>query len=348
MSDKSEEPTPQRLRKAREDGDSGISAQLGASLSFLAAIAVLPAAVAYVADASATDLRSRIAQAALNSPAATIDPGALGAAVLSGALPLLACVAAVAAVASFVQSGGAIATGKLTPKLDRLNFIQGFAGLFSKARLFSVARAVVLATFVVYLAWATLRDHAADFANLAGRTAYVGLLSSEITLSLMKKVAAVGVALGLVDLVVTRTSWKKKLMMSKDEIKREHKESDGDPQMKAARERAHHEMLAAAAIGNVRTATVVVVNPTHIACALRYDEKEGDDAPVVVATGEGELAERIMQAARDYGVPILRDVPLARALHELEIGDQIPEALYEAVAAVLREAWDEGQPGVVK
>ncbi len=341
MSDKTEEPTPQRLRKARDEGDSGISAQLGASLSFLALLALLPAAVAHLADTTATDLRSRIAQASLPSPSAVVDAGALGTSVLSGALPLLACAAAVAAVAAVVQSGGAIATKKLTPKLERLNFIQGFAGLFAKARLFSVARSAVVALIVLYLAWAALRDHAADFANLAGRASYVGLLSSEVTLSLLRKVAGIGVALGFLDLVVTRTSWKKKLMMSKDEIKREHKESEGDPQMKAARERAHHEMLAAAAIGNVKTATVVVVNPTHIACALRYDEKEGDLAPVVVATGEGELAERIMQAARDYGVPILRDVPLARALHELEIGDQIPEALYEAVAAILREAWDD-------
>jgi flagellar biosynthesis protein FlhB len=186
-----------------------------------------------------------------------------------------------------------------------------------------------------------MRDHAADFVSLAGRTSYVALLSSDVTLSLMKKVAAIGLALGLVDLLVTRTSWKKKLMMSKDDIKREHKESEGDPETKAARERARHEMLASAAIGNVKTASVVVVNPTHIACALRYDEKEGDEAPVVVASGEGDMAQRIMQAARDYGVPILRDVPLARALHELEIGDQIPEALYEAVAAILREAWDD-------
>ena len=341
MSDKTEEPTPQKLRKAKEEGDSGISPQLGAALSFLALLAVLPAAVSHMGEAVATDLRSRISQASLPSPSASIDPAELANAVLAASLPLLACAAAVSAVASFVQSGGAIATKKLTPKLERLNFIQGFAGLFSKQRLFSVARAMVLAAVVVYLAWGTFRDHAGDFVNLAGRAGYVGLLSGEVTLSLMKKVAGIGLALALVDVLVTRTSWKKKLMMTKDEIKREHKESEGDPQMKAARERAHHEMLASAAVGNVRTATVVVVNPTHIACALRYDEKEGDEAPVIVASGEGELAERIKQAARDYGVPVLRDVPLARALIELEIGDQIPEALYEAVAAILREAWEE-------
>ena len=341
MSEKTEEPTPQRLRKAREDGDSGISAQLGSSLSFLVVLALLPAAIGHMADTSAADLKSRIAQAGVATPSVAVDAGTLGTSVLAGALPLLLCAAAVAAVASFVQSGGTIATKKLTPKLERLNVIQGIAGLFSKQRLLSVGRSVVLALIVVYLVWSAMRDHAADFVNLSGRTSFVALLSSEVTLSLMKKVAAIGVALGLVDLLVTRTSWKKKLMMSKDEIKREHKESEGDPETKAARERARHEMLASAAIGNVKTASVVVVNPTHIACALRYDEKEGDEAPVVVASGEGDMAQRIMQAARDYGVPILRDVPLARALHELEIGDQIPEALYEAVAAILREAWDD-------
>jgi FlhB-like protein len=87
----------------------------------------------------------------------------------------------------------------------------------------------------------------------------------------------------------------------------------------------------------------VVVNPTHLACALKYAEDE-DGAPVVVASGEGDLAARIIKAARDYGVPIVRDVPLARALRELEVGDVIPEALYEAVAEILRAAWEESDP----
>ena len=125
--------------------------------------------------------------------------------------------------------------------------------------------------------------------------------------------------------------------MSKDEVRREHKEAEGDPQHKAARERAYHELLAQATVANVRTASVVVVNPTHLACALRYDEKEGDEAPVVVASGEGELAARIVREAEAYGVPVVRDVPLARALVELQVGEVIPEALYEAVAEVLRE-----------
>jgi type III secretion protein U len=159
-------------------------------------------------------------------------------------------------------------------------------------------------------------------------------------MSVATRVAVVGLLLAAADVVVTRASWKKKLMMTKEEVKREHKESEGDPAQKAARERAHHELLASATVGNVKNASVVIVNPTHIACALRYDEAGGDEAPVVVASGRGELAARIIEAAHQYGVPVLRDVPLARALAELEIGDAIPEALYEAVAEILREAYE--------
>ena len=132
--------------------------------------------------------------------------------------------------------------------------------------------------------------------------------------------------------------------MSKDEVRREHKDSEGDPQVKAARERAYHDMMAQATIANVRAASVVVVNPTHLACALRYEAGqggEGDAAPVVVACGEGELAQQILRAAEQWGIPVVRDVPLARALVELQVGDVIPEALYEAVAEILRDAWDE-------
>jgi len=102
-------------------------------------------------------------------------------------------------------------------------------------------------------------------------------------------------------------------------------------------------MLAAATINAVKDATVVIVNPEHLATALRYVEGE-DDAPRVVASADGELAQQIQEAARAYGIPIVRDVPVARALSELEVGDTIPEALYEAVAEILREIWEAEEP----
>jgi type III secretion protein U len=126
--------------------------------------------------------------------------------------------------------------------------------------------------------------------------------------------------------------------MTREEVKREQRESEGDPRTKEARARARDERLASAAVANVRAATIVVVDAARVACALRYDAGDGDAAPVLVASGEGDAAERIARAARDHGVPVVQDAALARRLGELAIGEAIPEALYEAVAEVLRDA----------
>ena len=339
MSDKTEQATPKKLRKAQEEGDSPISAFASQSVAFLCAAFVAPAAITALASQSAIDLRSAIAYAAEPSPAATLAPAAVATTVVLLTVPILAAAAVAAAVAAVVQSGGVVATRRLQPKLERLNFIAGFRQLFSTSRLVAIVRSALFGAAVAWFAYAALRDHAGDIARSAGRLPEAGALAGYVALGVVKRAAVLGVFLAVLDVVVTRRAWHKKLMMTKTDVKREHKESEGDPQLKAARERAHHEMLAAATVANVRRASVVIVNPVHIACALRYDEEDGDEAPVVVASGHGDLAARIVQAARAHNVPVLQDIPLARALVELEIGSAIPEALYEAVAEILREAW---------
>ena len=341
MSDKTEEATPKKLRKAQEEGDSPISAFASQSVAFLCAVAIAPAAITALAARASSDLRAAIARAGDSSVVIAFDPLPIATAVVTLTAPILLAAAVAAAVTSVVQSGGIVATKRLQPKLDRLNFFSGFAQLFSASRLVAVLRAALFGAAVAWFAYAALRDHAGDLARTTGRLPEAAALAGILALDVVKRAAILGVFLAVLDVVVTRRSWRKKLMMSKSEVKREHKESEGDPQLKAARERAHHEMLAAATVANVQKASVVIVNPVHIACALRYEEEDGDEAPVVVASGHGELAARIVDAARAYGVPVLRDIPLARALVELEVGAAIPEALYETVAEILREAWDE-------
>jgi flagellar biosynthesis protein FlhB len=170
-----------------------------------------------------------------------------------------------------------------------------------------------------------------------------GAVALAVARELLWVAGLVGIGLALLDLVATRHSWFKRLRMTKDEVKREHREAEGDPQAKAERARAHREVLAGSAVLAVRDATVVVVNPTHLATALRYEE-DADAAPRVISQGAGDLARRIIEAAHHYNVPVVRDVPVAHALRELEVGDEIPEALYEAVAEVLREVWGD-DPG---
>ena len=148
------------------------------------------------------------------------------------------------------------------------------------------------------------------------------------------KIAAVFIGIAAFDAFYQRKRYIKDNMMSKYDVKQEYKQSEGDPHMKAQRKQTHQEIASGGGAGAVKNADVVVRNPEHIAVALKYDD-EDKGAPRVVAKGERLWAEKILEAAKRYGVPIVRNVPLAQALNKLEIEEEIPEELYEAVAEVL-------------
>ncbi|HEY0469201.1 MAG TPA: EscU/YscU/HrcU family type III secretion system export apparatus switch protein [Polyangiaceae bacterium] len=331
MSDKTEQATPKRLAKARSEGDSPVSATLSQSLGFIAALSVVGGAIAL-----ATEQVGALLSAALHHPGPPASASTLARVVLSICLPVVATAAAASAAASFVQTGGALSAKKLAPSLDRLNPFTGLKNLLSWQRVVSIARALIAASLVSYFALRQLESHAPDFAASIGDARAAARLAASIAGNVAWFAAALGVALGLLDLLLARRAWFQRHRMSKDEIKREHRESEGDPALKAARRRAHQEALTGATLGALKTASVVIVNPTHLATALKYSEEE-QLAPSVIAQGQGEVAKLIVEAARAYGVPIVRDVPVARALNELEVGDEIPEVLYEAVAEILRE-----------
>ena len=333
MSDKTEQATPRRLAKARREGDSPISAALSQSVGFIAALSVVSGVVAL-----ATEQTGALLSAALRQPNEPASPATLARVILSISLPIVAVAAAASAAAGFVQTGGALSLQKLAPSLDRLNPFTGLKNLFSWQRVVGIARALLAASLVSYFALRQLAGHAPDFASSIGDAGAAATLAASVAGKVAWFAGAVGVSLGLLDLLLTRRAWFQRHRMSKDEIKREYRESEGDPAVKAARRRAHQEALTGATLGALKTASVVIVNPTHLATALKYNEEE-ELAPSVIAQGQGEMAKLIIDAARAYGVPIVRDVPVARALNELEIGDEIPEVLYEAVAEILREIW---------
>jgi flagellar biosynthesis protein FlhB len=332
MSDKTEEPTPRRLKKAREEGDSAVSSTLGQSLGFLVVLALLPALFLALAVGAGAALRSAIVSG---------HADAAGAAWLwvSLSAPVLGAAAAVSALVGFVQTGGAFTASRFAPDFSRIDPFNGFKGLFTLERAFSLARSLLAASAVGWLAWGIFRDHLSDVASSVGRSEAVATTAWLLGRRLLWGAAAVGLVLGTLDYFFVRRAWLERHRMSKDEVKREHRESEGDPEVKAARRRAHQEALAGSMIAAVKDATVLIVNPTHLATALRYQENE-DEAPTVLAHGEGELAQRLIEAAHAYNVPVVRDVPIAHALRELALGEQIPEALYEAVAEVLRELLD--------
>jgi flagellar biosynthesis protein FlhB len=339
MGEKTEEPTPKRLRKAREEGDTGASGIASQAVGFCIAVAIVPSAAQALWEHGASALRRAIHHAGDRHPTARLDPLPFALDLIALSAPIIVTTGLAGALVYGLQTGGAGAAKRLAPKLERLDVARGLRKLASGQRLFAVARSLLFAAVVGWLGVHALRAHLPDLAHGVEQLRAIPALAGDVALTVVRDAAWIGLLFGAADLWVTRRAWRGRLRMSKDEVRREAKESDGDPQMKAARERVHQEMLAEATLANVRHATVVIVNPTHVACALRYDEDAGDEAPVVVASGHGAFAARIVEAARAYGVPIVRDVPLARALVELQAGEEIPEGLYEAVAEVLREIW---------
>jgi flagellar biosynthetic protein FlhB len=341
-SDKTEEATPRKLAKAREKGDVAVSAATSQGLGFLVAVFVVPATVAATAAHASGLLR-----ATLGGRGADWSADSLVKEVVLLVSPLLVAVAATAALATVVQTGALFAPSRMSPDWSKLDPIAGLRSLVSGQRLWNVARALLAALAVGFLAFRVLEQHAADLAHSVANPAAASAVAGIAARRIARDAALIGLAVAVIDLVITRRTFRTKLKMTKAEVKREHRESEGDPQLKAARSRAHHEMLAAATINAVRDATVVIVNPEHLATALRYVDGE-DDAPKVVASGDGDLARRIQEAARAYGIPVIRDVPVARALRDLEVGDTIPEALYEAVAEILKEIYEAEESGEVE
>jgi flagellar biosynthesis protein FlhB len=342
-----EEPTPRRLRQARERGQIAASGDFTSAAGFLAAVGAVVASAGALAAALTEVMHKGLARAADEAAHQASLGGALPDALSDVArlsLPLLGAAFIAAVVVGGLQSGGLFTFSPLKPKLDKLNPLEGLKKLVSAERLQELVKAVVKMAVVVVVAWVTLLPHTTEVVRLVGappiRTA---AWTWALVGKLLFRVALAYGVIGAFDYLWQRYRWKKGLRMTREEVKREHKEDEGDPQHKAERRRLHQEILRHATVEAVRSASVIIVNPEHIAVALRWDEGELG-APEVVAKGEDLVAQQIREVAKQFGVPIYRDVALARALNELDLGDEIPEALYDAVAEVLRFVQGAGEP----
>lgn len=335
-SDKTEQPTRRRLLQATKEGDVPVSPALTQGAGLLAAAVLLPvqadAVVAFTKHAVAANLRALEPDLWLEALWSSLFLGT----------PVLLAAATSALVCGALQARGSFSAARLTPDLARLDPVAGLKRLFQLDRSFQVLRSLIVVLLVAWLSYRLIRAHLPDLIASIGALPAAFALGPTLALDLVWYAVFVALGLGAVDYLVVRRAWLARLMMSKDEVKREHREAEGDPQIKQERRRAHQRMLDGATLHAVKNATVVVINPTHYATALFYDEQESD-APRIVASGRDQLARQIIDAARAYGVPVVRDVPVAQALHQLEVGDEIPEVLYEAVAEILRQAMLEAQ-----
>ncbi len=333
---KTEKPTPRKLREARKKGQIPRSVDLVQWLTLLAATFLLPTTLERLIRRTATDFQAAIKSAATGEMGPTLAHVASSAANGAvGLVPLFGFVV-VSAIIGMAAQGGIVLTGDpLKPKWDRISPKAGFKRVFGVASLVETAKAVarlsVLAVLVATTLFAAGRDHL--LASTLSLGASTGLLLHQVVL-LLRVAALIGSVIGLGDYAFQRWQSTKKLKMSKQEIKQEAKSSEGDPMIRNRRRQAHAKITRNQMLSAVNGAAVVVVNPTHFSVALAY--RDDGEAPVVVAKGTDELAFRIRDRARTNQIPIVESPPLARALFaSVEVNQPIPASFFEAVAIVL-------------
>ncbi|SDQ19716.1 flagellar biosynthesis protein FlhB [Quadrisphaera sp. DSM 44207] len=334
--DKTEKPTAKKLKEARQQGQVARSPDLGAWLGLGAAAAVLPVVIAEGRERTERMLAGVADVARDPEPAMVLAALGQGAGALLPVLgPLLAVTVVVAIAASAGQGGIHVATKAAKPSAKNLHLLKGLKRLFGPAAWWQGAKALLKTVAVAFVLQLTIRE-LAPLLLTAGSMPLSSTLEavSGGTASMLRTAVAVGLVLAAADYAVTRRRITKQLRMTRKEVQDEHKQSEGDPQLKGAIRSKQMAMSRNRMMAEVQKADVVLVNPTHVAVALRYDKDRG--APRVVAKGAGHVAARIRERATEHRVPMVADVPLARALHAAcELDQEIPPHLYAAVARVL-------------
>lgn len=341
--EKTEEASPQKLKQARDKGQVAKSQDAIQAMGFIIVFATVGLTLTWT-----TDRMQKFLYASLESAVRRGDdlPTVLDVVnealwvTLLASLPALGA-AFVASIASNVMQVGFMITFEpLKPDIKKLNPVDGFKNLFSKKKLVESLKQVLKFTVVSYVAYGAMEESMREVVLAARLDLWTGVyVGGQIMYNIAIRCAFLFVIFAAVDFFWQRHIFNKDMMMSKYDVKQEYKQSEGDPHQKAERKALAEELILHGSQQSVANADAVVVNPTHIAVAIKYDKEKGG-APKIVAKGMRKNADTIKEIARQAGVPILRNVPLAQALNKLDLEEEIPEELYEAVAEVLNFVYE--------
>jgi flagellar biosynthetic protein FlhB len=335
---RTEQPTHRKKQKAREKGKVAKSQELTAAIVVMGGIVVLkllfPWILSQTSDFTVKFLSPLPAVESFNDVRSlAVDLLVGGAGILA---PFLIAVFGIALVANYIQVGFLFSTQPLSLSLEKINPVAGFKRLFSVQSLVKVLINSAKAGLVGLVFFFAIKGGIDRYFALgdSGVRSVVEFMADE-ALAIAAKASLILLGLAMADYAYQRREHIKSLMMSKHELKEESKEVEGSPLIKSRIRSAQRELARRRMMNAVPMADVVVTNPTEIAVALKY-QADGMSAPTVVAKGKRLLAERIKQIAREHGVPIYENKPLARSLYDLvEVGSEIPEHLYRAVAEIL-------------
>ncbi|TDX51915.1 flagellar biosynthesis protein FlhB [Orenia marismortui] len=337
--EKTEQATPKKKEEAKEEGQVAKSKELNSAFTLLFSFLLLSFWFSYMIREIVT-FTDKVLVNYFNMQLSIHNFHTLFIEVILFVLklisPIMLTIAFVGVATSYSQIGFLYTPKALKPKLSKLNPLKGLKNMFSKRTLVELLKSILKIIIVVSISYASIKKVAGKFTllttsslrnsiNLIGDTAY----------SLAMKISAVFIVLGIVDLFYQKWQHNEDLKMTKQEVKEERKQSEGSPEVKSKRRQKQQEMAMSRMMQDIPDASVVITNPTHIAVAIKFNMDEME-VPVVVAKGQDELAQRIKEVARENDVEIVEEKPLARALYKVvDIGEDIPFELYQAVAEIL-------------
>lgn len=340
--DRTEPATPKHLQEAREKGDVAKSAEVNSAMLLSSVVLFFYYTGAQFLQKITIILRETyksietIQINAANMPELSLWFASRIASLLT---PFLIVILCVALLANYLQVGVIFAPKALRIKWERVNPGAGFKRIFSTKGLVELIKGLLKMTIIGTIIYIYLAGRVNDYPYLTYMTPYqiiVTLGHDMFTVSMLVSLAFI--ALALADFAYQKWEYKRKMRMSKQEIREEHKQMEGSPEIKARIRSLQREMSRNRMMAEVPKATMVITNPISYAVALKYDDTDDSLAPMVVAKGQRKVAEKIKKIAREHGIPIKESPPLARALFKAAVvGEEIPYEYYRAVAEILAE-----------
>ena len=343
--EKTEPATSKKLQDARNEGQVAKSQELNHALGLIALFLTLKIFISYIGEnlfytfaANYNKIPDIIDESiggmSVHLATAVISNGMLT--ILKGVAPVFIIGYTVALLSNILQVKWKVTTKPMKPKFSKLNPLNGFKRIFSKDSLFELLKSIAKIGLIIYVAYTAIRDHQDELFLLYDiPLMQVILLVGSIVIDAGLKISLVYLIVGIADWFYQKHKFKEDMKMTKQEVKDEYKNTEGNPEIKGRQRSKMREASQRRMMQDLPNADVVITNPTHYAVAIRYDASQFS-APIVVAKGENYLAMKIREAAKEHQIEIVENKPLARMLYaNVDVGEEVPPELYQAVAEVL-------------
>lgn len=340
MAEKTEQATPKKLRDARKKGQVAKSQDFPSAITFIVSMAATLASAGYLFQVLATymistfrsigsggDMESKLSGHVFQSLQVILD----------ASLPILIITVIFGVLTHFLVVGPVFSAEAFKFDLKRLNPVTNIKEMFKFKTLFELLKSLLKITGAIVLIYTVIWNSLPELVATAGLSIpAIKEIFSDFLLKVIIRVGIFFLIVAVIDLIYQKKNFAKEMKMEKFEVKQEYKDTEGDPHIKSKRRQIAQEVAYQEGPAAVKRAKAVITNPVHIAVAVEYTP-ETLPAPVIVTMGKGEIAERIIKAAQEYHVPIMRNVSLAQTIFEKgEVGDYIPEETFQAVAEILQ------------